>query len=626
MGVSRNSIRAELMSQAVAANKQTNMRHTNVVAAKPTPVALRIGTVNDAFEQEAEYVAEKIVNGGARPKPEWSLSSIGIGRGVQRKCSCGGSGECEECKKKKEVQRKAIGPTQPDQAPPIVHEVLTSAGKPLDQNVRQRFELRFGYDFSRVRLHTDERAAESARAIDALAYASGNDIVFNQYSPGTDSGQKLLAHELAHVVQQQQGPPGTLQRAPAPKPAANWWEEKGIGSKPHAKFWDDMRLFFPKDARKFAGARLDNSPNIDCDDTGIVSIGKGYWDEADPMKRKASILPLITKRDGKRYDEARIDDEDLTNEQIVAKLKALTGPGVQAYVAQLTARSSYINNSQVIAYLNGDDNEKSKIAASENEKLLDWKFAEDRLTDADFRDEKTSTRLRGLSTAEKTAKAEKAKTFATKTGEETSKLQSFLELQTTTSTPMPADATVSAAGGFTMNRPNVDVTVLPDQTGGKANETGPESNFPKGQFRFTVDRATGKITEFFKMDGKKKVPVSMPPKLQITIQTRFKDITKADEISAYGKGTTAQDIAWGARTLRFHEGSHGKVDLDVIRSTNVPSLAIGSVTPADVRVITDMFNRMNAQSCQLVDQVGTTQDAYLQTPAGRASGIVSCNR
>jgi hypothetical protein len=613
------------MSHAVLTKKEIKTRNAKAEAAKQVPGALRIGEVNDALEQEATRVADKVVNGGAMPKPEWSLSSIGIGSGVQRKCSCGGSGECEECKKQA-VQRKATGPAHTDHAPPIVHEVLNSSGKPLDQSIRNQFEPRFGYDFSRVRLHTDVRAAQSARAIDALAYTSGSDIVFNQYSPGTDSGQKLLAHELAHVVQQQQAPVGILQRAPPPKPAASWWEEKGIGAKPQAKFWDDMHLFFPKDGRKFAGVRLDNIPNIDCDDAGIVSIGKGYWDEADGMKRKASIVPLIAKRDGKRFDEARIDDEDLTNEQIIAKLKALTGPGAQAYIAQLTARSASIKNGQVIAYLNGDDNEKAKIAASEKEKLLDWKFTADRLTDADFRDEKTNTRLRGLSTADKTAKAEKAKDFATKTGEETTKLQSFLQLQTTTSTPMPADANVSAAGGFTMNLPNVDVSVLPDQTGGRGNVTGPESNFPKGQFKYSVSKTTGKITEFFKMNGKKKVPVIMPPKLQITIQTRFQDITKADDPSAYGKGTTAQDLAWGASTLRFHEGSHGKVYIDVIRSTNVPSLAVGTVTPADLRVITDMFNRMTAQSCQLVDQVGTTQDAYLQTPAGIASGIVSCNR
>ena len=477
-------------------------------------------------------------------------------------------------------------------------------------------------------LHTDERAAGSARAVDALAYTSGSNIVFdrNQYSPGTESGQKLLAHELAHVVQQRQTPLDFLQRAPAPPAPASWWTDKGIGIKPQTKFWDDLRLFFPKDARKFSGTRMDNIPNIDCDDNGMVSIGKGYWDEADPMKRKASILPLITKMDGKRYDQARIDDEDLTNEQILTKLKGLQGPAVQAYVQQLTAKSAVISNSQVIAYLNGDDKAKEQIAASAKEKLLDWKFTADRLTDADLQDEQTNTRLRGLSTAEKTAKAEKAKQFATQTGEDTTRLQSFLKLQTTTSTPMPADATVSGAGGFTMNLPNVDVIVLPDVSGGRGNVTGPESNFPKGQFNFTADKRTGLITGFFRQVGKTRVPLNMPAKLQITIQTRFQDITKADDPSAYGKGTTAQDIAWGARALRFHEGSHGKVFIDVVRSTTVPSLAIGSVTPADLRTITAMFNKMNSQSCQLVDQVGTTQDAFLQTPAGKASGIVSCNR
>lgn len=120
--------------------------------------------------------------------------------------------------------------------------------------------------------------------------------------------------------------------------------------------------------------------------------------------------------------------------------------------------------------------------------------------------------------------------------------------------------------------------------------------------------------------------IDFPTRLRITITTRFADITKADEQSAYGKGTTAKDIEWGARTLRFHEGSHGKEFIDVIKSTTLPSLASGSVTPADIRTITNMFTKMGEQSCELVDQVGTTQDAFLQTREGRASGIVSCRR
>lgn len=608
-------------------NRETAMASNANASSKASLPGTRIGDPNDSFEQEADRVADKVA-AGEKVATGWSLSNMSIGAPLQRKCACGGEGECEECKGNQGIQRKATGPAHTGQTPPIVQEVLNSPGRLLDQAVRRKFEPLFGVDFGRVSLHTDERAAESARAVDAPAYTSGSNIVFdkNQYSPRTESGQKLLAHELTHVAQQQRTPRNFLQRAPAPPTPASWWSDKGIGIEPQKKFWADMHLFFPKDARKFSGTRMDNIANIDCDDNGFVSIGKGYWEEGDAMKRKASILPLITKMDAKRYDQARIDDEDLTNEQVLTKLKGLTGPGLQTYMQQLTTRSAFIKNSQVIAFLKGDDKDKAQIAASEKEKLLDWKFAADRLTDADFRDEKTNTRLRGLSTAEKTAKAEKARQFAAQTGEDTTQLQSFLKLQTTTSTPMPAGATVSSAGGFTMNLPNVDVIVLPDVAGGKGNETGPESNFPKGKFNFTVDKTTGLITEFFRQVGKTKVPLNMPAKLRITIQTRFEDISKVDDPSAYGKGTTAQDIAWGARTLRFHEGSHGKVLIDVIRSTNVPSLAVGTVTPGDLRTITDMFNTMTSQSCQLVDQVGTTQDAYLQTPAGKASGIVSCNK
>jgi hypothetical protein len=79
-------------------------------------------------------------------------------------------------------------------------------------------ESRFGKDFSRVRVHADAQAAKSAQEVNALAYTVGHDIVFGagRYSPGTSSGQHLLAHELTHVVQQRAGlaPTGVIQRAP----------------------------------------------------------------------------------------------------------------------------------------------------------------------------------------------------------------------------------------------------------------------------------------------------------------------------------------------------------------------------------------------------------------------------
>jgi len=130
---------------------------------------------------------------------------------LQRKCACGGtpgpSGECEECRKN-QLQRKAKDSRDEAQthlsAPPIVHEVLRSPGHPLDPATRAFMEPRFGHDFSQVRVHTDTDASHSADAIGARAYTSGNEIVFGpgQYRPGTQNGKTLLAHELAHVLQQ----------------------------------------------------------------------------------------------------------------------------------------------------------------------------------------------------------------------------------------------------------------------------------------------------------------------------------------------------------------------------------------------------------------------------------------
>jgi hypothetical protein len=90
-------------------------------------------------------------------------------------------------------------------APPIVHDVLRSSGQPLDTSTRGFMEPRFGHDFSHVRVHTDGRAVKSASALGARAYTVGADIVFgqSQYAPETKQGEHLLAHELAHVVQQQ---------------------------------------------------------------------------------------------------------------------------------------------------------------------------------------------------------------------------------------------------------------------------------------------------------------------------------------------------------------------------------------------------------------------------------------
>lgn len=135
-------------------------------------------------------------------------SSRALGQ-LQRKCACGnqthGDEECQACQQKRlSLQRKRSHQAEPGEIPAIVHEVVQSPGEPLDSKTRAFFEPRFNHDFSRVRVHTDTRAANSAEAVNALAYTVGQNIAFasQQYAPGSPAGQHLLAHELTHVLQQ----------------------------------------------------------------------------------------------------------------------------------------------------------------------------------------------------------------------------------------------------------------------------------------------------------------------------------------------------------------------------------------------------------------------------------------
>ena len=119
------------------------------------------------------------------------------------------------------LQRRATDRDPVTAVPPIVHDVLNSPGQPLDSATRAFMEPRFGHDFGNVRVHTDAKAADSARAVFSHAYTVGKDVVFgeNRYAPTTDSGRELLAHELAHTIQQRGAsgaahgvlPPSTLE-------------------------------------------------------------------------------------------------------------------------------------------------------------------------------------------------------------------------------------------------------------------------------------------------------------------------------------------------------------------------------------------------------------------------------
>ena len=141
--------------------------------------------------------ARKTTHFQPKEPEQWTSVRTGL---LQRKCACGG--QCSDRDEKK-VHRQSIGSVPGGMAPSIVHEVISAPGQSLSKSTRDFFEPRFGSDFSQVRVHTDARARESASAVNALAYTVGRDIVFNsgQFQPHTQSGQRLIAHELTHTLQ-----------------------------------------------------------------------------------------------------------------------------------------------------------------------------------------------------------------------------------------------------------------------------------------------------------------------------------------------------------------------------------------------------------------------------------------
>lgn len=158
----------------------------------PIQAKLKVNQPGDRLEREADATAERVMR-MTEPLPATQRATPAENDWSGEKCShCAG------------LQRKSDARARRPLAPPIVDEVLRSSGQPLDDRTLGFMESRFGHDFSRVRVHTDAQAAASARALGAHAYTVGRNMVFgrDEFAPGTSSGRTLIAHELAHVIQQ----------------------------------------------------------------------------------------------------------------------------------------------------------------------------------------------------------------------------------------------------------------------------------------------------------------------------------------------------------------------------------------------------------------------------------------
>ena len=172
---------------------------------------LAINQPNDRYEQEADRVAEQVMR-MPEPRLQRQVEPEEEEETLQAKPLAGQitplvqrQVEPEE-EEEEPIQTKQYGGQTRQIGPSLQAQIrsLRRSGQPLPESIRAFFEPRFGYDFSQVRVHTDTQAAKSARAVNARAYTVGWNIVFGtgRYSPETAGGRELLAHELAHVIQQ----------------------------------------------------------------------------------------------------------------------------------------------------------------------------------------------------------------------------------------------------------------------------------------------------------------------------------------------------------------------------------------------------------------------------------------
>ncbi len=160
---------------------------------------LGIGQPNDQYEQQADSVADKVIQNLGESNTESSNAvAVSNGPSVQTKCAA--------CEHEEKLQKKSRASSRPTASPHVENTISSSkgSGQPLPNAVRQQMESSFNTNFSDVRIHDDSTAIQLNKELHADAFTTGSDIYFGpgKYNTNHTAGKHLLAHELTHVVQQ----------------------------------------------------------------------------------------------------------------------------------------------------------------------------------------------------------------------------------------------------------------------------------------------------------------------------------------------------------------------------------------------------------------------------------------
>lgn len=274
--------------------RQAQQRIGNRAVGCHIQAKLKVSEPHDAYEQEADRVADQVMRMVDVPAAETSSGAVGV-PSVQRKC-----GPCAE----EEIQRKTSEeedeePIQKKTAAGAANEINPAlesglgnlgSGQPLPVSARAFFEPRFGYDLGAVRVHADTRAARAAADLGARAFATGRDLFFGagEYAPHAVEGRRLIAHELAHVVQQREGADSKIRRQPD-------------GGATQVYIFGHVPSFLSCETRE-----LDTDPNTSCCSSqtrsripGLYASSRAYADRAiRRMTDGANMDGAITRHFG----------------------------------------------------------------------------------------------------------------------------------------------------------------------------------------------------------------------------------------------------------------------------------------------------------------------------------------
>jgi hypothetical protein len=283
---------------------------------------LEVGSAEDPLEHEADRLAEQVLGTSGSGGAETTSGGAGTRpatTSVRRTCTL-----CDEPDAvRQRVHRKgetSRGATP--QAPESVRSVLRSPGAALDAAARSFLEPRFGHDFSRVRVHADDAAARSAYDVGAAAYTVGTHIAFGagRYAPATGPGRKLLAHELAHVVQHDAGA-RRIRRAPD--------LDAAVGANDWAKVAEILNGY-NADGIKAALAKLKRG-QIAGIHAGAIANPKVGPDSAIAQATRAAYLDMNYENELKREDWPAVAKHlnGFSSTDIETRLKTLTDDQVQ---------------------------------------------------------------------------------------------------------------------------------------------------------------------------------------------------------------------------------------------------------------------------------------------------------